>query len=86
MRNLSSDELAGIEQRAELCFKFGDAAALRAEDVADLIAEVRDLWEMRRGYIARTRQHLEQTMTDAAILDEMGEPDAAPPDPELDPP
>lgn len=47
MRNLTRAELAGIAQRAELCFVYGDRTALRAEDLADLITEVRELHEHR---------------------------------------
>jgi len=43
MQNLTRDELAGIETRAQLCFEFGDTTALRAEDVAALLTEVREL-------------------------------------------
>jgi hypothetical protein len=58
MRNLTETELAGIEQRADLWFRFGDRTALRAEDVADLIAEVRELHQLREHLIALNRQHL----------------------------
>jgi len=60
MRNLTDDELAGIERRADLCFTYGDPAALRAEDVADLITEVRELHQLRRHLIALNRQHLDR--------------------------
>jgi len=56
MRNLTEDELAGIEQRAELCFRYGDTSALRAEDVAALLKEVRWLAEQHRHMIALYRQ------------------------------
>ena len=56
MRNLSEEELAWIEQRAELQFRFGDPTALRPEDVADLILEVRELHVQRQHLIALNRQ------------------------------
>jgi hypothetical protein len=56
MRNLSEEELAWIEQRAELQFRFGDPTALRPEDVADLIVEVKELHAQRRHLIALNRQ------------------------------
>jgi hypothetical protein len=56
MRMMSDDELEGIEKRAELWFRFGDRTALRARDVADLIAEVRELHRQRRHLIALYRQ------------------------------
>jgi hypothetical protein len=55
MRNLTNDELAGIEQRAELWFRYSDPA-LRAEDVADLIKEVRWLRQQNNHLIALYRQ------------------------------
>ena len=58
MRNLTPSELGGIEQRADLWFSHGDKSALRAEDVADLIAEVRELHQLRDHLIALNRQHL----------------------------
>lgn len=60
MRNLTTAELAGIAQRAELTFVYGDTTALRAEDVADLIQEVRELHALRRHLLARERQRLHQ--------------------------
>ena len=59
MRNLTPSELGGIEQRAELWFKHGDKTALRAEDIADLITEVRELHRLRDHLIALNRQHLD---------------------------
>jgi hypothetical protein len=59
MRNLTETELAGIAQRAELWFRHGDKSALRAEDVADLITEVRELHQLRDHLIALNRQHLD---------------------------
>ena len=56
MRNLTDDELAGIEQRAELAFRYGDHTALRAEDVADLIKEVRWLQQQNLHLVALYRQ------------------------------
>ena len=56
MRNLSEEELAWIEQRAELQFRFGDPTALRPEDVADLILEVKELHVQRAHLIALNRQ------------------------------
>jgi hypothetical protein len=56
MRNLSEEELGWIEQRAELQFRFGDPTALRPEDVADLILEVKELHVQRRHLIALNRQ------------------------------
>lgn len=58
MRNLTNAELAGIERRADLWFRFGDRTALRAEDVADLITEVRELHADRAHLIALHRQAL----------------------------
>lgn len=43
MMSLSESELEGIAQRAELCFRYGDTEALRAEDVALLLSSVREL-------------------------------------------
>lgn len=60
MRNLTEAELAGIEQRADLWFSHGDRTALRAEDVADLIAEVRDLHALRGHLIALHRQTMDR--------------------------
>lgn len=60
MRNLSEAELAGIEQRAALAFQYDDPTALRGQDVADLIQEVRDMWALRRRLVALNRQHLDQ--------------------------
>lgn len=57
MRNLSDEELAGIEQRAELQFRYGDPTALRPEDVADLILEIRELHQVKRHLIALNRQN-----------------------------
>jgi hypothetical protein len=65
MRNLTETELAGIEQRADLCFRFGDRSALRAEDVADLIQEVRELHELRQHLIALHRQSWQPGEVDA---------------------
>jgi hypothetical protein len=56
MRNLTEDELAGIEQRAELCFRYGDTTALRPEDVADLLKEVRWLQQQNVHMVALYRQ------------------------------
>jgi hypothetical protein len=56
MRNLTNAELAGIAKRAELTFVYGDRTALRAEDVADLIQEIRELHELRDHLIALNRQ------------------------------
>ena len=82
-RNLSDAELDGIEQRAELAFRYGDKAALRAEDLADLIAEVRELHEWRKHLLALHRQALNR-------LKVLGEPvvteELDPPPWELDPP
>jgi hypothetical protein len=75
MRNLSSDELAGIEQRADLCFNYADRDALRAEDVASLVEEIRDLWGMRANLIARHRQALDEARDALAQLDARREPD-----------
>jgi hypothetical protein len=59
MPTLTESELAGIEQRAALQYQYGDTTALRAEDVAALVAEVRELWELRRHLVALHRQHLD---------------------------
>jgi len=59
MRNLTTSELEGIEQRAELWFKYGDKTALRAEDVEALITEVRELHQLKQHLIALNRQHLD---------------------------
>jgi hypothetical protein len=82
MRNLTDDELDGIAQRAELFFRYDDKAALREEDLADLITEVRELHALRKHLIAMHRQALER-------LRVLGEPvpaDEPPWSPELDPP
>jgi hypothetical protein len=71
-RNLSEAELEGIEKRAELCFLYHDRAALRAEDVADLIMEVRELHALRDHLIALNRQHL-------GVLDRMHDLEGDPP-------
>jgi hypothetical protein len=76
MPNLSDAELAAIEQRAELCFKYEDPEALRAQDVADLIAEIRGLWREKRHFTAQIRQLLDR-------LNAMGE---TAPDDDADPP
>lgn len=60
MRNLTRSELEAIEARADLQFNHGDPGALRAEDVADLITEIRELWALRQHLIALNRQHLER--------------------------
>ena len=60
MRNLSETELAGIEQRADLWFRHGDRTALRAEDVADLITEVRELQSLRQHLIALNRKSMQR--------------------------
>ena len=60
MRNLTETELAAIEQRADLWFRHGDSTALRAEDVADLITEVRELQSLRQHLIALNRQSMER--------------------------
>lgn len=57
MWKLTEAELAGIETRAELCFVYGERTALRAEDVADLIAEIRELHALRKRLLALTRQN-----------------------------
>jgi hypothetical protein len=67
VRNLTASELGGIEQRAELWFRHGDKSALRAEDVADLIAEVRELHQLRDHLIALNRQHLDHLSEDAEV-------------------
>lgn len=69
MRNLTDTELAAIESRAELCFRFGDRTALREADVADLIAEVRELHEQRDHLIALNRQSLERLDRDLLEMD-----------------
>ena len=56
MRNLTDSELAVIEQRAELQYRYGDPTALRPEDVADLILEVKELHVQRAHLIALNRQ------------------------------
>jgi hypothetical protein len=56
MRNLTNAELAGIANRAELTFAYGDRDALRAQDVADLIQEVRELHALRDHLLAMNRQ------------------------------
>jgi hypothetical protein len=77
-RNLTPSELDGIASRADLAFTQGDHEALRAEDVADLITEIRELWALRRHLIALNRQALVK-------LGEMGDIDT-PADAEPDPP
>jgi hypothetical protein len=64
MRNLTTSELDGIEQRAELWFKYGDKTALRAEDVEALITEVRELHQLKQHLIALNRQHLDHLSGD----------------------
>jgi len=68
MRNLTQTELAGIEQRAELWFRYGDKTALRPDDVADLIAEVRELHTIRQHLIALNRQAMDR-LVDAADVE-----------------
>jgi hypothetical protein len=82
MRNLTDDELEGIEKRAELWFRFGDRTALRARDVADLITEVRELHRQRRHLIALYRQ--QNPEIDAGF--DADRYDASTADAELDPP
>jgi len=60
MRNLTTAELAGIARRAELAFAYNDPSALRAEDVADLITEVRELHALRDHLLALNRQSLDR--------------------------
>jgi hypothetical protein len=69
MRNLTESELEGIAQRAELFFVYHDTGALRAEDVADLLTEVRELHRLRQHLIALNRQHLDHLSVDAAEAD-----------------
>jgi len=64
MRNLTETELAAIEQRADLWFRHGDSTALRAEDVADLITEVRELQSLRQHLIALNRQSMQRLNPD----------------------
>lgn len=64
MTNLTRDELEAIESRAELCFSHGDKAALREEDVALLVAEIRELWELKTHLIALNRQGLDRLARD----------------------
>jgi hypothetical protein len=56
MRNLTNAELAGIANRAELAYVYGDRDALTAQDVADLIQEVRELHALRDHLMAMNRQ------------------------------
>jgi hypothetical protein len=63
MRNLTRAELDGIAERAELCFRYGDRSALRADDVADLITEVRELHDQREHHLALIRQHHDRQPT-----------------------
>lgn len=56
MRNLTNAELAGIANRAELAYAYGDRDALTAQDVADLIQEVRELHALRDHLLAMNRQ------------------------------
>jgi len=56
MPNLTDSELDAIEARAELQFRYGDFTALRAEDVADLLKEVRSLQQHNAHLIALYRQ------------------------------
>jgi hypothetical protein len=67
MRNLTNAELAGIAQRAELTFVYGDRTALRAEDVADLIQEVREMHELRDRLLALNRQARDQLASEVAM-------------------
>ena len=69
MRNLTRSELAGIAQRAELAFCYDDPSALRAEDVADLITEVRELHAQRKHLIAVNRQLMAQLSERVAQYD-----------------
>jgi hypothetical protein len=67
MRNLTKAELAGIAQRAELTFAYGDRTALRAEDVADLIQEVREMHALRDHLLALNRQARDQLASEVAM-------------------
>jgi len=60
MRNLTNAELTAIERRAELWFRYGDTTALRPEDVADLLAEVRELRKAHSHMVALYRQAQDQ--------------------------
>jgi hypothetical protein len=60
MTSMTEAELAGIAQRASLQYQYGDTTALRAEDVAALITEIRELWKLRTHLVALNRQHLDQ--------------------------
>ena len=84
MRNLTDSELAGIAQRAELTFVYGDRQALRAEDVADLIQEVRELHALRQHLMAMNRQA--QDRLRAMGETNGGQAAAVARDAELDPP
>jgi hypothetical protein len=82
-RNMTSDELAGIAQRAELFFRFGDTEALREEDLADLIREIRELHQLRTRLIGLHRQCLDRLR----VLDQgVATEEMDPPWSELEPP
>ena len=83
MRNLTDAELDGIAQRAELFFRYGDTAALREEDLADLIREIRELHALRTRLIGLHRQCLDRLR----VLDQgVATEDMDPPWSELEPP
>ena len=84
MTSLSDSELAGIAERAELCFKYGDRTALRADDVAALLNEVRELQRLRAHLIAMNRQALDRF--EGRFPATVGIDPGPPLDPELDPP
>jgi hypothetical protein len=54
--SLTSDDLAAIAERADLTYTYGDWSALKAEDVAALLAEVRALQAQNTHLVALVRQ------------------------------
>ncbi|HZW73801.1 MAG TPA: hypothetical protein VFF43_09655 [Caldimonas sp.] len=59
---LTPDDLDAIEQRAELTYRYGDTTALRAEDVAALIAECRALQTDNRRLVALVHQSRDRAL------------------------
>jgi phage shock protein A len=54
---MTSERLAQIEERARLFAEQADPAALRPEDVGDMLAEIREARQAVAHLIATTRRH-----------------------------